>query len=139
MRFDQATSQFRDFLSRQGHSQSLEWCVLSDLAFLGADLAVRQRPERAGEVEILFNEAVAKGAGVSLEAVALLEHRLCAIVRMPDCPENAASRFISPSPEITMKVRSPLLRAFEPSSLSWYFLRATTSRRTKSEIQLLFG
>src|SRR3569623_199292 len=96
MPFSDATDQFRRFLADQGHTDPLVWIRPSDLMWSGGVLLIRPRAEAGDETERVFNEATERGYGVSLEAIARLDHSLCCFVFAPATPEEAASDFVAP-------------------------------------------
>lgn len=118
MPFSDAIEQFRRFLRDQGQPGPLVWITPSDLMWSGGALLIRPRAEAADETERVFNEATEHGYGVSLEAIARLEHSLCCFVFAPATPEEAAADFVAPP--MTMKVRQDLRSAKQPSRFRWW-------------------
>jgi hypothetical protein len=137
MLFSDAIERFRRFLTDQGHGGPLVWITPSDLMWSGSALLIRPRVEAADESERIFNKAAERGYGVSLEAVARLDHSLCCFVFAPETPEEAASDFVAPP--VTMKVRQDLRAAEHPSSLRWWLARKMASERTHTRTRQLFG
>jgi hypothetical protein len=128
MVFDEAVQQFREFLRTQGHSGPLQWIAPIDVAFWCGDLLILPRSGAEAHAYDVFNRAQERGFGVSIEAVAKLDHSICCFVYAPNDAEEAAQRFVAPP--VTMKVRQDLRPAQAPSRLLWW--AATTLRSTHS-------
>jgi hypothetical protein len=137
MLFSGAIEQFRRFLADQGHADPLVWIRPSDLMWSGSVLLIRPRAEAADETERVFNDATERGYGVSLEAIARLDHSLCCFVFAPATPDEAASDFVAPP--ITMKVRQDLRSAEWPSRFRWWFARRMATARTIMRNRQFFG
>jgi|SRR6185312_1049975 len=137
MPFSDAIEQFRRFLTDQGHAGPLVWITPSDLMWSGGALLVRPRAEAADEAERVFNEATKRGYGVSLEAIARLDHSLCCFVFAPATPEEAAADFVAPP--MTMKVRQDLRSAEQPSRFRWWLARRMASDHTMMRTRQFFG
>jgi hypothetical protein len=137
MRFSEAIEQFQRFLGNQGHSGPLVWIRPSDLILAGRALLIRPRAEATAESERIFREASEHGYGVSLEAVARLDHSICCFVFVPESAEDAASHFVAPP--VTMKVREELRSAERPGKFRWWLVRKIASERVQVRALQFFG
>jgi hypothetical protein len=137
MPFEQSVEQFREFLRTQGHSGPLLWIRPNDVAFWCGELLIRPRIVAEAHAKEVFERALERGFGVSVEAVAKLDHSICCFVFAPDDQEDAADSFVAPP--LTMKVRQDLKHAQQPSRLLWW--AATTMRSTgaRSRVLQFFG
>lgn len=130
MLFEEATTQFRDFLTQQGHPGKLLWITPKDVAIRWGELLVRPRVEAETESADLFADADAAGFGVSLEAVARLGDCMCCFVWKPRSADDAVHRMVGPP--LTMKVRTELRVGREPSAMEWWVTQLMTTERTRS-------
>jgi hypothetical protein len=112
MSFGEAVDQFRNFLRRQGRVGPTAWIVPADVAFWFNELLIRPRSDGEIHAEQLFNRAVQRGLGVSIEAIAKLDHSICCFVFAPDDADDAADHFVAPP--LTLKIRQNLKTARQP-------------------------
>jgi hypothetical protein len=135
MLFDEAVEKFREFLRTQGHSGPLQWIAPGDVAFWCGELLIRPKIDAEAHAHHVFNRAQERGFGVSIEAIAKLDHSICCFVFAPDNAEDAARSFVAPP--LTMKVRQDLRPAQEPSGFLWWAattLRSTNARRRDLQV-----
>jgi len=137
MFFEQAVEQLREFLLKQGHTGPLQWIAPGDVAFWCGEFLIRPRSGAEAHAQRVFNRGQERGFGVSIEAVAKLDHSICCFVFAPDNPEEAGRCFVAPP--LTMKVRQDLRSAQEPSRLLWWAATTLRSSRTQSGALQFFG
>jgi hypothetical protein len=96
----------------------------------GEKLLIRPRSGAEGHAKKVFDCAKERAFGVSIEAIAKLNHGICRFVFAPDDPEDAASNFVAPP--LTMKVRQDLKPAQEANRLLWWATRRSGITCTRS-------
>jgi hypothetical protein len=96
-------------------------------------------PKSDGDVhaEQVFNEALLRGFGVVIEAVAKIDHRICCFVFAPDDARDAAEHFVAPP--LTMKVRQDLKTARQPGPLLWWLATSFASSNARYRALQFFG
>jgi hypothetical protein len=137
MSFGHAVDEFREFLRRQGHVGPLAWIVPTDVAFWFGELMIRPRSDGEIHAEQVFNRAVQLGFGVSIEAIAKLDHSICCFVFAPDDAHDASSHFVAPP--LTMKVRQDLKTAFDPGPALWSLATSVVSKHARCRAMQFFG
>lgn len=116
MLFEEAVEEFRNFLRMQGHSGPLQWIAPSDVAFWCGELLIRPRSGAEAHANHVFGRAQERGFGVSIEAIAMLDHSICCFLFAPDDAEDSVRNFVAPP--LTMKVRQDLRPAQGPGGES---------------------
>jgi hypothetical protein len=137
MLFDEAVKKFREFLHTQGHSGPLQWIAPGDVAFWCGELLIRRRNGAEDHAKHVFDRAQERGFGVSIQAIARLDHSICCFVFAPDDAEDAARHFVAPP--LTMKVHQGLRPAQEPSGLLWWAATTLRSTRARCRDHQFFG
>ncbi len=137
MLFADAVLHFRELLRSQGHSGPLIWISPADVVLCFGDLLIRPSAQSETHAERLFNQAVERGFGVALEAIAKLDHSVCCVVFAPENAEHAADHFVAPP--LTMKVRQELKAARDPGWLLWWLAASLRTKRGRSRSLQFFG
>ena len=111
--------------------------VPADVAFWFGELLIRPGSDGEIHAEEVFSRAVQRGFGVSIEAIAKLDHSICCFVFAPDDATDAADHFVAPP--LTMKIRQNLKIARKPSPALWWLVNLVASGRSRSRALQFFG
>jgi len=96
--FENAASQFQEFLAVQGWSPQVLWIRPSDARFRGGRIRIRSMSPSVGEAHArkVYSKAITARLGVMLEAVCWTDgHTFARVVRPID--DDASSRGLFPS------------------------------------------
>jgi hypothetical protein len=126
--FNLAVSDFRHFLSEQGHSDDLFWVFRDDLWYSGPNQVLIRYPPPAENPLLarkVYDEGRERGL-VGITAVATAEGRTAATVWFPRYPEEEVQGW---SQGRMLSIRQPLPEAKAVGGLRWQIIRQLPSYR----------
>jgi hypothetical protein len=124
--FENALSQFQEFLTKQGWPRQVFWIRPSDARFRGGRIRIRSM-SRAGDAHArrIYSEAVAARLGVMLEAVCRVDdHTFARVVRPID--DDASVRGLFPD---GLKLSVPVDPPESALASRWTWPLFATARR----------
>ena len=131
--FDEAQSEFKDFLARAGQSSDLLWLFREDVIFLFARVFVRMPvpAENEARMAACYELGKKRGFGLNLHGFCLLDSRVCCYVALPK--DELESQYMMMNPNLlkyTFRIELPQAEGVR-NPVFWKF-RSWQSKRARS-------
>lgn len=130
--FNEAQSEFKNFLAGEGRSSNLLWLFREDVIFLFARVFVRipVPAENEARMAACYELGKTRGFGLNLHGFCLLDSQLCCYVVLPKDDLDSQYRLMAPN-AIKYSFRSELPRAESVRNPVLWKFRSLQSKRAR--------